>query len=440
MEAANIPVKMPVVWGQNAGAGFIRTVPVPSQIGINAGYASFTDGFVPLNFVNPNAGGVPPWGQDFNGALNTMTAWSQWQQAGAPIYYDATFSAAIGGYPKYALIASNSTPGAWWQSQVDDNLSNPDAGGANWILCTMSSSYLNAHYLRFPTTTTFYVNPSVGSDTLYDGTSATIVPSTSHGPWATIAHAVGAIGSSFFYTGTITLFLASGTYPATNFGASGIGSWKVVGAGGPGNPYTTGTTLFSASAGQSAIGASATVLAVFNCSATGPGFLFFANSASSMTLSNCKAIGTGSGSAAYVSNASSYLALYGGAVFGTTTSTTFQASGTFGEIFVGGDGGTCAMGYNDGTTRVIANFTFGATTVTGAVALGESSGLVVFTVGSVTWAGSTPSGLRYEAVVGGGIAAGGGGVNFIPGTVAGIAAASTTITTATGYIGGYYSA
>ena len=154
MQDSNSPAKIPLPFGASAGAGFINSVPTPSQIGIVPGRASFTDGFVPLNFQPVSAGGVPPYGGDFNGLLNQITAGLQWLQAGGPMPYDATFSAAIGGYPKYALIASTAL-GNLWQSLVDNNTSNPDTGGANWVALIRTT---------LGGAITLYVNASTGSD------------------------------------------------------------------------------------------------------------------------------------------------------------------------------------------------------------------------------------------------------------------------------------
>lgn len=133
MITASIPTKIVLPFASSAGAGFTRPIPVPSQVGIQAGAASFTDGFPPDTFLPIGAGGTPPWGADFNGLLNQMTAWLRWVQAGAPIAYDATFQGGIGGYPAGALIASATTFGQYWLSSTDNNMSNPDAGGPGWV-------------------------------------------------------------------------------------------------------------------------------------------------------------------------------------------------------------------------------------------------------------------------------------------------------------------
>lgn len=133
MFASGIPVKIPTPWASGAGAGFIRQVPTSSQIGLQAGAASFTDGFPPVTFLPVAGGGTPPFGQDFNGALNQITSWNRWQQAGGAVLYDVNFaiSAAVNGYPKGAILSST-TLGNFWLNNVDNNQTNPDAGAANF--------------------------------------------------------------------------------------------------------------------------------------------------------------------------------------------------------------------------------------------------------------------------------------------------------------------
>jgi len=134
MLRSSSPTKFLLAWAANAGASFIRAVPVASQIGVNAGAASYNDGFVPDNFTQIAAGGVPPFGQDMNGVLNETTVWDQWYQAGAPIYYDAAFAAAVNGYPQGAIVQSAVAPGDFWMSTADNNTTDPDSvSAANWV-------------------------------------------------------------------------------------------------------------------------------------------------------------------------------------------------------------------------------------------------------------------------------------------------------------------
>ena len=84
--------------------------------------------------MDVTSGGEPPDGRDWNGILQVLSAWSQWFAAGGAgaVLYDGTFSGAVGGYPKYAMLANATTPGQFWISTVDSNTSDPDTGGANW--------------------------------------------------------------------------------------------------------------------------------------------------------------------------------------------------------------------------------------------------------------------------------------------------------------------
>lgn len=132
MNLVDVPAKFPIPWANNAGPGFIRPIPEASQIGVNAGYASLYDGFVPLNATPTGAGGIPPFIQDFNGILNQVSAWARWLSAGGPVVWDAAFAASAGGYPKGAIVTSNANTNKWWVNQADGNMTNPDAGGANW--------------------------------------------------------------------------------------------------------------------------------------------------------------------------------------------------------------------------------------------------------------------------------------------------------------------
>jgi len=132
MDNATLPPRFPIPWAYGAGGAYIRPIPTNSQIGIQNGAASLTDGFPPLNFDPVAAGGVPPFGQDMNGILNQITRWNQRQQAGAVSQWNSSFSTSISGYPKYATLASTTYAGILWVNQADNNTTNPETGGANW--------------------------------------------------------------------------------------------------------------------------------------------------------------------------------------------------------------------------------------------------------------------------------------------------------------------
>lgn len=129
---SSAPTKIQIPFANSAGGAYVRTVPVASQIGIQNGAASYTDGFPPLNFVPVNAGGVPPFGQDMNGVLRDVSAHARWWAAGGPVYYDSAYQTAIGGYPKGAIVQSATVTGKLWFSSTENNVTNPDTGGAGW--------------------------------------------------------------------------------------------------------------------------------------------------------------------------------------------------------------------------------------------------------------------------------------------------------------------
>ena len=140
MQASDIPVKLQIPFGNSAGGGFINVIPKDSQIAITPGAASLTDGFPPLTFLPVASGGIPPFGADFNGILYEISAWARWVSAGGPVKYDAAFSTAIGGYPMGAMLTSASG-GSWWLSTANNNTTDPDAGGANWVWISPTISY-----------------------------------------------------------------------------------------------------------------------------------------------------------------------------------------------------------------------------------------------------------------------------------------------------------
>lgn len=131
-------------FGKDADSTYIQLpIPVPSQIGITNGVASFDTGFVPLNFTDPTSGGIPPRGKDFNGLLYMITQYCVMVQAGQLATYNLTVSTAIGGYGKSAMLAASDGSGFWFNT-VDGNTNDPDSNPTGWIKFTPSGTgYLN---------------------------------------------------------------------------------------------------------------------------------------------------------------------------------------------------------------------------------------------------------------------------------------------------------
>lgn len=130
MQLSNAPSQIVLPF---ANSGQKNTIPVPSQIPVTPGAASYTDGFPPVTMEPPSAGGIGPSGLDFNGIFYALSAVDLWTCTGAGFPYNSTFSTAIGGYPKGARVLSAAGNG-YWLSTTDNNTSNPDTGGAGWVL------------------------------------------------------------------------------------------------------------------------------------------------------------------------------------------------------------------------------------------------------------------------------------------------------------------
>ncbi|WP_336747905.1 hypothetical protein [Pantoea vagans] len=132
MQNSSQPKLLPIPF---ADSGSKQTIPNDSQVGITAGRASYTDGFPPLTRTPLAAGGVPPFGTDFNGVLNDITAAIRWTQSGAGYPFNADFNTAVSGYPKGARIPNSSLDG-YWLNTVDGNTSNPEVTGSattGWV-------------------------------------------------------------------------------------------------------------------------------------------------------------------------------------------------------------------------------------------------------------------------------------------------------------------
>lgn len=198
MQASDIPSKFPIPWANSAGSGYTRAVPEASQIGITNGAASLTDGFPPLTFLPTASGGVPPFGQDTNGILKQITQWLRWAEAGAPVAWDSVFSAAIGGYPNGAIVASATTPQLWWLSTADNNTTNPDSGGAGWTVWQVGVASRTGSLV---TSTTLTAANSGTYFNVGDGTQTLPAPSATTG-----------LVFGFYASGAFTLSTPSGQF------------------------------------------------------------------------------------------------------------------------------------------------------------------------------------------------------------------------------------
>lgn len=119
-----------------ATSGARNTIPVPSQIAVTPGKASYTDGFPPLNMTPLPSGGIPPSGKDMNGILFAVSSYLAWIQGGGQFYYSAAFVTQNTGYAVGAILRSASDATKLWRNTVADNALDPDVTPTGWVAIT----------------------------------------------------------------------------------------------------------------------------------------------------------------------------------------------------------------------------------------------------------------------------------------------------------------
>lgn len=140
------PSKILTPW---ATSGLKNTIPqTANPVTGNAGY---DQGFPAINMTAKEAGGIPPFGQDFNGIFFCITQILQYMQAGGLPTYSAAMSTAIGGYPLGAMLLKANGLGLW-RNVSANNTSNPDSGGSGWV-SESAGNYANATVIAATSTT-----------------------------------------------------------------------------------------------------------------------------------------------------------------------------------------------------------------------------------------------------------------------------------------------
>lgn len=126
---------------------------IPATANPVTGNAGYDQGFPAINMTPKEAGGIPPFGQDFNGILFSVTEALRYIQAGGTPTYSAALSAAIGGYPKGAIILGNDGV-TTYRSLTDSNTNNPNTTPTNWAKNDsdrFSASLSGSGYQKLPT-------------------------------------------------------------------------------------------------------------------------------------------------------------------------------------------------------------------------------------------------------------------------------------------------
>lgn len=299
-----------------------------------------------------------------------------------------------------ANMQTQITSTSWWRLALDQ-YSPP------WFPPLNS---LDGRYLKFPPTTTYYIGGTGASDTLYDGTSATI--NGPHGPWASVAHAIAVI-STYQSSTQIVLNVAAGTYvipggsAAGAFSSSTIASWSVVGAG-------ASSTIFNCTAtGARGFTSNGSVVTITGVSVSAYYECYAAQSGGELTLFACNM-----GGSAYSHGVASYFSglVY---VYGNMT-----ISGSYALNIFNAGPGSIEYGYHDVNVSYSPTLTFSVASVSGEVIGANNGGVNTLVYGYVTFSG-TPTGKKYYANTSGGINGSGGALALIPGTIAGTVDATT---------------
>jgi hypothetical protein len=105
--------------------------PIPANTNNVTGNAGYDAGFGSINMTPKTAGGIPPFGQDFNGIFFDITTALQFLEAGGSFPFDSAFATAVGGYPIGALVSRSDSSGLW-RNTVANNTANPETAGTGW--------------------------------------------------------------------------------------------------------------------------------------------------------------------------------------------------------------------------------------------------------------------------------------------------------------------
>ena len=240
MQLSQVPAQIVEAWA-SGDATKTNPIPVPSQISITPGAASWTDGFPPLCATPIASGGIPPSKADMNGGLYQMSAIDVWMCAGGGFPYNAAFQTAIGGYPQGARVLAATGLG-YWVSTVDNNMTDPDTGGAGW-----ASSPENA--ITALTGDVTATGPgSVGATLAASGVTA-----GSYTKANVTVDAKGRLTSASSSSSGKQVFTSSGTFTIPT-GASSTQPfrWTIVGGGGAGGGGASGVSGAGGGAGGTA--------------------------------------------------------------------------------------------------------------------------------------------------------------------------------------------
>ncbi|HCR3555386.1 TPA: hypothetical protein ON737_001413 [Morganella morganii] len=128
MKLNDIPKLMPVPFGVSGPrTELLESSPAGDR------KASYKDGFPPITMLLKSAGGLPPDGGNMNQILFELASGQRWSNAGAGYKFNATFSDAVGGYPKGAQLLSNDGTKVYVSTKDDNKIDFNASPGPDWV-------------------------------------------------------------------------------------------------------------------------------------------------------------------------------------------------------------------------------------------------------------------------------------------------------------------
>lgn len=116
----SIPKFFQKAFAQNGGK---QDVPITGDT--SGGRASYDVGFPPVTRIPIVAGGIPPFGTDFNGVLYDLSKAIQYVQSGVAFPFNQDFATAIGGYEIGAIVSDASNKSLLWINGTGSNTAFP---------------------------------------------------------------------------------------------------------------------------------------------------------------------------------------------------------------------------------------------------------------------------------------------------------------------------
>jgi hypothetical protein len=199
-----------VALGPTDPGGMVLPIPVASQIGIENGAASFTDGFPPLTMADPALGGVLPSGQDMNGLLYMTTSYCAWIQGGGGFTFNAAFVTQNTGYRVGAILRSAADPAKFFMNRVADNANDPDVDPTGWTAYSpiAAPTGVQTEALAAGPTASLALDPGVGFleiDTTAGAAQLASITGATDGQILTVTHSAGAANFTLQNSGNIRM-------------------------------------------------------------------------------------------------------------------------------------------------------------------------------------------------------------------------------------------